>query len=198
MNKRLDVALTLCVVVFLTACGPSSTSAPEVAPQADYSLAARTGIEDIDNVLAAVESGDPQQLRSLVRYTSAPCTNADGLGGPPKCREGEAEGTVSEVLPFLSSEGHYMRKDEIANWQGVEATGLYAIYRVAKPVAQEEYFPHGEYAIVLKKSDGSAVTLRIADGGIVRVDDIFQVTQESLEALVAQDALEVILVPQVR
>jgi hypothetical protein len=168
-------------------------------PEPDYSLNAVTGITEVDNILAAVASGDHQKLIALIKYTAAPCTNVEGLGGPPKCRDGEAEGTVSEVLPFLSSEGHHLRKDEIKQWQGVDATSLYAIYRVAEnEQVDDEYFPAGEYAVVLKTADGSAVSLRIADGGIVRVDDLFNVTQESLEAMLQQDAAEVILEPKVR
>ena len=75
-----------------------------------HPLSTRTGIADIDAVLAAVESGDPQQLRDLIRFTTVACTKADGLGGPPKCQSDEAEGMLVEVLPFLGPEGHFLRK----------------------------------------------------------------------------------------
>lgn len=199
MRARLNIRLFLGILLVLAACAPASTPTTVQVPELDYSLDAVTGITEVDNVLAAVASGDHQRLITLIKYTSAPCTNAEGMGGPPKCRKGEAEGTVSEVLPFISSEGHHLRKDEIKQWQGVDATGLYAIYRVAENAqVDDEYFPAGEYAVILKTADGLAVSLRIADGGIVRVDDLFNVTQESLEAMIQQDAEEVILAPKVR
>lgn len=199
MRARLNITLVLGILLLLAACVPASTPTTVQVSELDYSLDAVTGITEVDNVLAAVASGDRQKLIALIKYTSAACTNAEGLGGPPKCRVGETEGTVSEVLPFLSSEGHYLRKDEIKQWQGVDATGLYAIYRVAENAqADDEYFPAGEHAVILKTADGQAVSLRITDGGIVRVDDLFNVTQESLEAIIQQDAAEVILEPKVR
>lgn len=198
MRPRLNSTLLLGVILLIASCSPLSTPPGVQTAELDYSLNATTGIAEVDDVIAAVASGDRQRLISLIKYTSAPCTNAEGLGGPPKCRAGEAEGTVSEVLPFLSSEGHHLRKDEIEQWQDVDATGLYAIYRVAEQTAVEEYFPAGEYAVILKRPDGLATSLRIADGGIVRVDDIFEVTQSSLESLIQRDAVEVILEPNVR
>ena len=182
----------------VTACSPSNTPTDVVDLKADYSLNARTGIADVDAVLGALETGDPEDLHTLVQYTSAPCTNVEGLGGPPKCRAGEIEGTVFKVLPFLGSEGSFIRQEEIGTWQGVDAAGLYAIYRVSESGPTEEYYPRGDYAVILKTVDGSVISLRIANGGIVRVDSLFfNVTQDSLESLVKQDASEVILAPKV-
>ena len=198
MRSRLNSTLVLSMFLILAACSPATPTSVQV-PELDYSLNAVTGVAEIDSVLAAVANGDRPKLVSLIKYMSAPCTNAEGFGGPPKCREGEVEGTVIDVLPFLGSEGHHLRKDEIDQWQGVDATGLYAIYRVAEKTPRDEYFPAGDYAVILKRTDGSAISLRIADGGIVRVDDLmFEVTQESLEALIQQDAAEVILEPKFR
>ena len=139
----------LLITVFLiSACLPLSTPTQVTAPEPSsaqkyHSLETRVGLEEIDNALSAVASGDVQLLRSLVKFTSAKCTLVDGLGGPPKCRAGEAEGTSVEVLPFLGSEGSFLRKDEIENWQGIEASGLYAIYRVSADVKSEDYYPAG-------------------------------------------------------
>jgi len=193
MKSNFIVTAVLCLLLLMTACSPAESA----TSKQDYSLDANTGIADVDAVLSAAASGNAAELRSLVRYTSAPCTNADGLGGPPKCRVGEAEGAVSSVLPFLGGEGSFIREEEITSWAGVDAVGLYAIYRVAEKATMEEYYPRGNYAVVLKTSSGEAVSLRVADGGIVRVDYLFLVTQDSLEALVEQDASEVILAPKV-
>lgn len=137
----------LLIAVFLiSACLPLSTPTQAAAPESQptstqnyHPPETRVGIGEVDKVINAVASGDPQLLRSLVKFTTAKCTLLDGLGGPPKCRAGEAEGAPVEVLPFLGAEGSFIRKDEIENWQGIEVSGLYAIYRVSAAVTYEEY-----------------------------------------------------------
>ena len=193
----------LLIVFLVSACLPLSTPTqapvPETQPtsaQNYHPLETRVGIEEIDNVLSAVASGDVQLLRSLVKFTTAKCTLLDGLGGPPKCREREAKGASVEVLPFLGSEGSFIRKDEIDNWQGIETSGLYAIYRVSVDVQSEENYPAGEVAIIfVAPQNRPAVSLRISEGGIVRVDYIFDTSPQSLEAILQREASELILAP---
>ena len=171
----------LLIIIFsISACLPLSTptqaASPEPQPtsaQNYHPLETRVGIEEIDDVINAVASGDLQLLRSLVKFTTAKCTLLDGLGGPPKCRAGEAEGTPVEVLPLLGSEGSFIRKDEMENWQGIEASGLDAIYRVSVDVRAEEYYPTAEVAIIfLAPENRPAVSLRLSDGRIVRLEHI--------------------------
>jgi hypothetical protein len=194
----------LLIIVFLvSACLPLSTptqaTAPETQPtsaQNYHPLETRVGIEEIDNVLSVLASGDVQLLRSLVKFTTAKCMLLDGLGGPPKCREGEAEGAPVEVLPFLGSEGSFIRKDEIENWQRIKVSGLYAIYRVSADVQSEEYYPAGEIALIFVAPENRpAVFLRLTEGGLVRVDHIFDISPQSLEAILQREASELILAP---
>jgi hypothetical protein len=145
----------LAALFLIPACLPLSTPTqatppgPQPISSQDYHpLETRVGIEEVDNVIEAVASGEPQLLRSLVKFTAAECTWLGGLGGPPKCRAGEVKGTPVEVLPVLSSEGSFFLKDEIENWQGLEASGLSAVYRVSADVRSEEYYPAGEIAII--------------------------------------------------
>ena len=199
MLLRLMDILVLSMLLLVSACSGSGTSTPALNSDGTYALETRTGIEDIDNVLAAVENGDRSQLESLIRYTTAPCTTLDGLGGPPKCREEEPEGTLLEVLPSIGSEGSFVRKTEIHTWSGVDADALFAVYRVSEDGVEEEYYPRGEYAVVLLSSGNApAVNLRIRDGGIVRIDYPFYETLEDLNNQVEQDASEVILMPNIR
>lgn len=202
--RLLTQKIGLLIVGFLiSACLPLSTSTqapvPETQPtsaQNYHPLEARVGIEEIDNVLSAVASGDVQLLRSLVKFTTAKCTLLDGLGGPPKCRQGEAEGAPVGVLPFLGSEGSFIRKDEIENWQGIEVSDVYAIYRVSADVQSEENYPAGEIAIIFVAPENRpAVFLRLNEGGIVRVNHIFDTSPQSLEAILQREALELILAP---
>jgi hypothetical protein len=199
MVQRLIINLISSLVLLSSACSSFGSPAPALDSQRTYSLETRTGLEEIDHVLAVVASDDRAQLESMIEYTTAACTKQDGLGGPPKCREAETEGTLVDVLPSISSEGSFIRQEEISAWTGVNAEALFAVYRVSEDGVEEEYYPRGEYAIVfLSNENGPAVILRIVDGAIVRVDYSFYESLQDLQSRVEQDASEVILIPNVR
>ena len=102
-----------------------------------------------------------------------------------------------EALPFLSSEGHHLRRDEIEHWNGIDPIGLYAIYEVnAAAIMSERYFPVGKYAILLiTEGSDPATALRIAENGIVRVDTIFDASPQALNAMIEREASKLILAP---
>jgi hypothetical protein len=203
MIQNLFVSILLIPLFLLTACAPAPATeqaAPGAEPTAAepyYPLSTRTGLEEVDRVLEAVASDDQQELLSMVRFTEAKCTHAQGLGGPPKCREGEEEGTSMGVFPFLVGEGSYLRKDEMENWHEIDAAALYAVYEVSQDVHEEEYFPVGDYVIVLVDAENaSPVALRVTEGGIVRVDYLYVPIPETLDALIQREASNVILGPR--
>jgi hypothetical protein len=100
------------------------------------------------------------------------------------------------VLPSLGSEGSFTRRDEIENWTGVDASGLYAIYEVSSDALSDKDYPAGDYAaIYLTNENYFAISLQITDGRIVRVDYLFDVTPAGLNAVMERDAEQVILVP---
>lgn len=184
MEKYLLTAISLLWV--LTACSAAVTPALDVPTETIptqtfasptikyYSLDTVTGNAELDVVLAAVAQGNPEDLIGLFRYTKTACKTVNALGGPPPCREGEAEGTVVEVLPFLGPEGSYLRKDEVANFPGLNVIGLLAIYRVPAAAFSDVNFPAGEYAIMYIGAENlPAVVLQITNGKIVRIDYIF-------------------------
>jgi len=197
--KRYILFRFVSLLIFLSpACSPVASPAAQPTRVGGSSpLTTRTNNEEIDNILDVVASGDQQQLQSLIQFTDAVCTRLDGLGGPPKCREGEAEGTPVEVLPFLSSEGSFLRSDEIEKWPGLNVSSVYAIFAVSPDVVAEQYFPVGEYVIVLLGSGNEPpVALRTAEGRIVRVDYLLDPAPESLDALLQREASNLILAPK--
>lgn len=205
MKQSLSIALVVLLILGIAACSPRMPATQEAASTREpasadpyHPLTTQTGIETIDQVLDAVAGGDAQRLRSLIEFTSAPCTQRDGLGGPPKCRAGEAEGTPAEVLSFLGSEGGFLRKDEIGSWPGITAAGVYAVYEVnAAAISSEQYYPVGKYAILFVREENQpALALRIGESGIVRVDTIFDPSPENLNAMIEREALAVILAPK--
>lgn len=155
----------------------------------------RTGVDEVDQLIDTVLGADISGLRKSIKFTTTGCTYADGLGGPPKCSEGESEGAVVEVLPFLGPEGHFLRKSEINEWQGVDVAGLYAVYRVSEEAYTDKDYPAGEYAIVFVTSDVHAsVTLQVEGGSIIRIDYHFGYPPDiDLD----RDAKEIILPPPV-
>ncbi len=199
MKRQIQIVLVIVFFLGISACSPVTPVAPPSEPASAngyHPLTTRTGVDEIDTILDAVASGDDQQVRSLIQFTSAECTRAEGLGGPPKCLEGEAEGTTVEVLPFMGPEGSFLRKDEIGNWQGIDATGLYAVYEVSPAVIFEQYYPAGKYAIMLMGKEGqSPVVLRVENGRVVRVDYLPDSSLASLRAMLEREAGTVTLPP---
>jgi hypothetical protein len=171
----------------------TETPVPATRGPGYYPLSTRTGNADVDEVIAAVESGDPGRLRDLIRFTTIPCTRAEGLGGPPKCEAGEADGTPLEVLPFLGPEGHFLRKVDLADFPGVSVIGVYAGYKVSDSAYSEESYPAGEYAVAFTGGENQPdVIIHIRDG-IVRIDYLYPPT--SLDETIQRDASELILAP---
>jgi hypothetical protein len=153
----------------------------------------RTDLAEVDHIIDTVLEGDINEFRQRIKFTTSGCTHADGLGGPPKCREGESEGMLVEVLPFLGPEGHFLRRDEINEWQGIDVTGLYAVYRVSEEAFTNKDYPAGEYGIVFgTKMPHSIITLQVENGSILRIDSLFGTPPEiNFE----RDAQEIILPP---
>lgn len=183
----------------LFACSPATSITQEVVPthtEGFHPLTTRTGIEDVDNIVEVVASGDVEALRSLIQFTNTKCTQQDGLGGPPKCRAGEAEGTPVEVLPIFGPEGYFLLKEEIGKWTGVEATGLYAVYEVSSKVVSDPDYPAGTYAVMfVDKENEAVVSLRLDDGSIVRVDYLLDTSPEELNGWIQREASQVLLAP---
>ena len=198
MQRYFQFTFALLLIAGVAACSPTMATTATLRPaltETYHALTTRTGIEEIDRILDA--SGDVQKLRSLIQFTSTLCTKHEGLGGPPKCLQDEGEGTPVEVAPFLGPEGSFLRKDEIQNWQGFEASGLYAIYEVSASAFSDKNYPAGQYAILFVGKDNQpAISLRISNGRIVRVDYIFEHSIESLDAILQRETAKLILEPK--
>lgn len=171
------VTLMAIMVIFPACTRPvSEQGVPVTEPSmatmnAQIPSQALTGVDELDKIIDIVMSRDMVDLRSRVRFTLAECTLANGLGGPPKCIEGEAEGTIVEVLPFLGPEGHFIRKEDIETWDGLDVSDLLAVYRVSELAYADENYPVGEYAIAfVDREPHTSITLQIRDGLIVRID----------------------------
>ena len=194
------------VLLLVSACAPAATPAEEAAttePESTsttekyHSRDTRTGIAEIDTVLEAVGSNDPQKLRDAIHYSTLACKTVNALGGPPPCHEGEAEGTLVEALPILGSEGGHLRKEDIKDSFVLDVTSLYAVYRVSEKVFSDANYPKGDYGVILVGADNSStVVLQIKEGGIVRIDFVMNDSPDALRNILERDASEVILAPK--
>jgi hypothetical protein len=149
------------------------TPTPSLSIDIEYPPDTRTGIEGIDRVIDAIMSQDIDHKLELVRYTESACTTSDGLGGPPKCESGEADGTKVEAFPVSSGEGHHVRLDDIQKTFDFTVRGLFAVYVVPEDAYQADFWPAGHYGIVFTSEEGGyphTVTVLVEDGQIVRLD----------------------------
>ncbi|MEP7136375.1 MAG: hypothetical protein ABI904_15710 [Chloroflexota bacterium] len=210
MPKSLWVTAAL-LFLFLSACTsaaiptheaelelPQPTQAEVASVLKYHSLDTKTQIEEIDLVLNVIAGGDAQELRNLFGFTKIACKSiVNALGGPPPCRNGESEGTIVDVLPFLGSEGSYLRKDEINQFPGLNVIGLYAIYQVSDTAYSEESFPAGEYGVMLVTPDNfPGIVLQVKVGQIVRIDYIYD--RSSFDVILQRDASIVLLNPNLK
>lgn len=182
MLRSIFLLLMILLLAALSACAP----APAATPQG------WTGSPELDNVINVVLGGDNDELRGLIQFTQAKCTHAEGLGGPPKCLPGETEGTDVEVLPFLGSEGGFIRKSDIESWEGLHVSELFAVYEVSDAVYTDENYPKGDFALVFIEDSEvkSSYTLQVTDGKIVRIDHGFEFPPQIREDYVKQFLVE--------
>lgn len=127
----------------------------------------------IDSIIKAVLSNDPEQVRPLIQFQTIPCTTAEGLGGPPKCAEGQAEGTEVTGFPVLGGEGGFVDETTIdGTLNSLKTGGLFGVYIVPTDPPAEPYYPKGRYALVFSPAEEGPppFTIRATDEGIVRID----------------------------
>lgn len=155
---------------------PTFTTTAPPEPTKGISREARTGLPQVDTVIEAVLGDDLEDRQALVRYVTSGCTTADGLGGPPKCADGQAEGTPLEHLPLGGpGEGSYVLAAEIDRVLGFETDSLFAAYRVTDDLPDDPEYPFGAYALIFTRSSGEAefesMVIRVDEEGyIVRLD----------------------------
>jgi hypothetical protein len=155
---------------------------PEIAAFIAESVAAytqsggTTGIPELDQLITVILSNDLAARRELVNYTSTGCTNAEGLGGPPRCQPGQAEGTPVEYLPVLGpGEGVPVLPEAVNETLDFPAEALYAAYHRADEPVRDIYYRPGEYGLFFTAGEGEGAIQYVlvhADmaGRIVRLD----------------------------
>lgn len=178
----------------LPGCIPTaiSTPTPRKVEAAGYPPNTRVGIPIIDAIIEAMLANDREPLRDLIRYAEVGCTQATGLGGPPKCKADETAGTLVRAFPFLGHEGWAVRRDEINTVLPSGRYILYAVYRnPIETFGADEWWLTAKYGLMfVQESSSSTVALLANDSGIVRM-----VEAESPERLLQVVSGDFILLP---
>lgn len=170
------------------------TAAPEAQPTATGSR--QSGVPEADAVIPALLAHDAEAIHDLIHFSEIGCTTAEGLGGPPKCLEGEAEGTPVEVLPTLGAEGSHIRPDGIDTLISLLQTDqLYAVYGLSEAVFADEAYPRGRYGILfISDQEGApSTTIHVTEQGIIRIDYHLG---ETPDEVMARESAVLLLAPQ--
>ncbi len=166
------ITLTRTLAPPTIAVTPTSTETL-VAADIGYPPDTRTGIAHLDAIIDAMLGNDPDRVRDLVHFVRVGCTTAEGFGGPPKCRSGEAPGTLVEAVPTLGiSEGMALRSDELG--AGCLDCRLVAVLRnVVVSIQGEDWWLPARYALVFGSTAGPGdIILLVDEEGIVRFIDV--------------------------
>jgi hypothetical protein len=127
---------------------PSESETPSATATAGT---VTTGDAELDAVISAVLAGDIDSLVARVQFLTLACSTATGVGGPPQCADGEAEGTDVQVFPFAACEGEYYRADGVpalfAREIGDEPR-IYAAFELLD--LGTETFPRGDIGILFE------------------------------------------------
>jgi len=183
-TRKIIVMLVLLAIV--AACAPAtSTDVVEVGLEP---VSATDDSQNVTNelqpILRAMLGGNLDEQITVIQYTRIACATVEGLGGPPPCPEGVAEGTEIEVFPTLGSEGSYVVPENMQTFLNNSIVkSLYAVYRVTPNPNLEPYLPEGEYAMLFERDINDIplpVVLQVLDGKVIRMDFRFGISAADL------------------
>jgi hypothetical protein len=164
--------------------GPSAT--PAATPTAVPTIGApgtQTGIAGVDGVISAVLNRDAAALSALMPLQAVPCTNAQGLGGPPSCPETASgyapEGTLVRSFPYAVCEGEWT-EDVLALAERLleQSPRLYGVIqlRLAAPLFNDPYLQRPDYGVILEvmarfggEDQPLGIMLQLRGGSVVYV-----------------------------
>lgn len=131
---------------------------------------------ELEPVITAVLNNDLQARQALVHFTTAGCTNAQGLGGPPKCEPDQTEGTLIQYLPMLGpGEGVTVLPEDLDHSLDFQVETLYAVSQRANQPIRDVYYPPGEYGLFFADGEKDGIIQFVlvhvnTAGQIVRLD----------------------------
>ena len=148
-------------------------------------------------MIAIILRNKTEEKVAQVRFSVAGCTKVMGLGGPPKCKEGQEEGTPVDYLPALGpGEGSTILRNNIEDLLDFQVQSVYAAYRrIDKPFTDHYYAP-GAYGLIFNSSPEEQSTQYI----VVHANDMGQIVRLDYlpwnpEDVIEQEAGELLISP---
>jgi len=191
-NNHVSIFLLFLMLSILAACS-SGAGVFDISIQPAELKAEESGLVSVRQVaLSLLDSR--YNWQDYVQFLTTPCTTADGLGGPPKCETGMADGTQVEVFPLSDAEGHYATPETIDQVFTYWLKRLYAVYKVPSDAYQEPYWPAGEYGLVFERDVNDVpfpVTVFVEEGKIVRIAYHYNTVEEQLQNI----SIENVIIP---
>lgn len=190
MTRAAGAALAVLVAaITLVGCG-GGDDAPLPTPTVETTAGAtetpvegRTGIPDVDAVIAAVEAGNVDALATMMRFTDMPCLGPTTPPLPPaeiiRCAPDQANGTLVDGFLYASCEGTSMLEAGRATPMFIAElrqahNEVYAVYRTTPQSAfGTGDFPHVDYAVMLThdlEDHVAGLALLLGGDGIVGID----------------------------
>ncbi len=146
-------------VVNPTPTKPAEPTAVPTKPVATPTVNTSPDKATVDKIAAAVTSGDKATLKLLIQYTKVNCiTTPQGLGAPPLCPAGVANGTAIDVFPSSTCEGEYIypdRIDPVIDRMVAGRPKLWGAFKRLKPEGTPT-FPAGSVGIIFARQDSVA------------------------------------------
>jgi hypothetical protein len=187
MLTRFLIVMTILMMV-VPACSPTEgTDVFEVGVEPATETSSNEAVKDeLRPIMRAMFSGFVDDKVALLQFIQVPCANVEGLGGPPACPEGVAEGTALEVFPNLGAEGSWAAQEEMTTMftnLNLQVKSLYAVYRETPNPNAEPYYQPGEYAMLFERELNDMplpIVLQVTDGRIVRIDYRIGISPEDM------------------
>ncbi len=195
MNKKINTLtiLLFLLLIVLAACN-QGTSVSDISIQPAEETEQNEEDSALDSIrpiaLALLPNEDNWQ--NYVQFLTTPCTTGDGLGGPPKCEEGMADGTLVEVFPLSDAEGSYATRDTLDEVIQFWLKELHAVYMVPSDAYEEPHWPAGEFGLVYERDVNDVqfpVTVFVEDGKIVRIAYHYITVEEQMQNIPVENVL---------
>ena len=178
---------------------PTDTSIPQATPtipQATPTIPPTpvplNDSTDINAFIDLILSNDTVAIQASLAYLDIACTTTDGLGGPPKCGDGQADGTIVTVLPIAGpGEGSFLTPDTIDNIFPLEIDQLHTVYTLKDTVYTADYWPAGSLAFLFLQPNSQSITFYVTNGQIVRIGYSAFTPSEQI----AQEAATIVMQP---
>lgn len=142
-----------------------------------------TRIPELDELTHIILTRDQAALLEHIHLLDTHCTHQEGLGGPPPCAEGQAEGTPVQVLPIIASHGYYIPKEDLDELK-IDVHALYAAYRMPEGSTRYgEDWPRADYGLIFENTGTVPwnITVAVKDGQIVWIaNNLGQTPEEAL------------------